>query len=308
MGSTDVVGWFGAAAWVAMEMIIARFLGGFPWTPIGASQAGLVPLIQIASITGVYGVAFLVVGSSLSALSAVAAILVRPHVRSAWLGEIILPIAAVVGVMAFGTHQLVHAPSIVREVRMTLIQPSIPQTMIWDPEASDARFTQLIALTETALTNQTDLVIWPEAAIPKLLRWNKETFDAVSGLAHRHHVWMIVGSDDAEPRKGSSDPEAANYFNSSFLINPDGELVAGYHKRSLVIFGEYIPLQRWMPFIKVLVPWMPGSFMPGDKPVPFEMPNLNLKTSVLICFEDVFPHLAREYVKDDTDFLIQHHQ
>jgi apolipoprotein N-acyltransferase len=76
-----------------------------------------------------------------------------------------------------------------------------------------------------------------------------------------------------------------------------------YRKRRLVMFGEYVPLSHWLPFLKYLTP-ITGGFTPGTRAVPFEMTNLNVRVSVLICFEDIFPQLAREYVDDDTDFLV----
>jgi apolipoprotein N-acyltransferase len=79
--------------------------------------------------------------------------------------------------------------------------------------------------------------------------------------------------------------------------------VSAYRKRRLVIFGEYIPLERWLPFMKYLTP-VGGSFGVGTNAVPFTMPELSAKTSVLICFEDIFPHLARRDVQPDTDFLL----
>jgi len=70
-----------------------------------------------------------------------------------------------------------------------------------------------------------------------------------------------------------------------------------------VIFGEYIPLARWLPIFKFFTP-IEGGFTPGDGPVPFDLTDLKVKTSPLICFEDVFPHLVREYADVDTDFLV----
>src|SRR5207245_7174845 len=64
-----------------------------------------------------------------------------------------------------------------------------------------------------------------------------------------------------------------------------------------------IPLSRWVSFMKYFTP-IQGGFTPGEHAVPFELTDLGVKTSVLICFEDIFPHLAREYVDDDTDFLV----
>jgi apolipoprotein N-acyltransferase len=290
-----------AALWVAWEMIIARFLGGFPWNLLGASQYRIIPLIQISSVTGVYGVSFLLVWSSVSLLNAGRAIMQRPQLRTAWVSEIALPMLAVAAVFAFGFHQLRNAAVPQRELKVTLVQPSIPQTMIWDEAGDMERFRTLIRLSEQALTNETDVLIWPEAAIPGMLRYNKAIRDPILQLARSHKIWIIVGSDDAEPRRNSANPNDADYFNSSFLISPEGEIVNRYRKRNLVIFGEYVPFEHSLPFIKWLTP-ITGSFTPGDKAVPFQMGPV--KTSVLICFEDNFPHLVREYAGDDTDFLI----
>ncbi|MCI0347964.1 MAG: apolipoprotein N-acyltransferase, partial [Acidobacteriales bacterium] len=76
-----------------------------------------------------------------------------------------------------------------------------------------------------------------------------------------------------------------------------------YRKRRLVMFGEYVPLSRWLPFLKKLA-HAQGEFTPGRDVVTFNLSGLDVQTSVLICFEDIFPHITREHVKDDTDFLL----
>jgi apolipoprotein N-acyltransferase len=292
-----------AAIWVALEMLVARIFTGFPWDLLGVSQYRMVPLIQIASITGVYGISFLVVWGSLSLLCAAFAVLRQPTVRYAWLGETLVPLAAIFALFGFGIHQIRHSPAAPRILKVTFVQPSIPQTLIWDESRDDERFQQLIHLSEEALTNKPDLLLWPEAAVPKLLRWDKGTFSAVTNLAGSHHVWMIIGADDMEIMPAPYGKERREYYNSSFLISPEGHLVNSYHKRALVIFGEYIPLVTWLPFIKWFTP-IEGGFTSGDKVVPFRLTDPDVTTSVLICFEDVFPHLAREYAEPDTDFLV----
>ncbi|MDB6018942.1 MAG: Apolipoprotein N-acyltransferase [Pedosphaera sp.] len=292
-----------AALWVALEMTISRLLGGFPWNLLGASQFHIIPLIQIAAFTGVYGVSFLLVWSSLSLLGAAMAIIRKPAMRSAWVGEIILPMTAVAVAYGLGFHKVSQPEPARPELRVALIQPSIPQTTIWDPSGETVRFKQLISLTETALTNKPDLIIWPEAAVPKMVRYDEEIFHAITQLALQNKIWIIIGSDDAEPHPGASDPNESDYFNSSFLVSPRGTLVERYKKRNLVIFGEYIPLIHWLPFLKYFTP-ITGGFTAGDRVVPFPLSDLSAKVSVLICFEDVFPHLVREYVSDDTDFLV----
>jgi apolipoprotein N-acyltransferase len=293
----------GAAIWVALEMILGHLFSGFPWNVLGSSQYQLLPLIQIASVTGVYGVSFLVVWTSLALFSAGHAILRQPTNRQVWLSEIILPLVVLVGVFMFGFARLREQNPDSPTIRVTFIQPSIPQKWIWASGEDSSWFVRVLDLTRRALTNDTDLVLWPEAAIPHRIRYDEDTRNAVTGIAKSNRVWMIIGSDDTEPRVGSLDPAEADDFNCSFLVSADGTLVSRYCKRNLVIFGEYIPLVRWLPFVKWFTPISSG-FTPGDKVVPFELSNLKAKVTTLICFEDMFPHLARGYVEADTDFLV----
>lgn len=293
----------GAAAWVAFEMIVARILGGFPWNLLGSSQFRMTPLIQIASFTGIYGVSFVAVWSSLSLLSAAAVICRKPAMRSAWVGEIILPLAAVAVLCAYGYQKLMIAEPPRPQLTVALVQPSIPQTLIWDSAGDEQRFQELLQLSEHALTNHPDLLIWPEAGVPGLLRADTNMAAQISNLANNHHVWMIIGADDATPHPNATNWADSDFFNSSFLITPNGRYVEEeeYRKRNLVMFGEYVP--GWLPFSKYLTP-IEGGFKPGTNAVAGHLTNLNANVSVLICFEDVFPHLARQYVADDTDFLV----
>ena len=289
---------FCATAWVAMEMAGSRMFSGFPWNLLGTSQQKLTPLIQIAAWTGVYGVSFLVVWFSASLLNALEALLARPTARNVWLKELALPIFVAAVLYAFGFHRIASDPKPARQLRIALVQPNIPQTMVWDPAAADVRFAELLRLTTDALTNKPDVVIWPEAAVPKMVRDDEATARTITQLARSNRVWFIIGSDDFGFR-GTN----ALYFNSSFLISPSGQFAATYRKRRLVIFGEYVPLADSIPLIKHLTP-ISGGFTAGTEPVPFDLVNLAVKTSVLICFEDVFPHYAREHATEDIDFLV----
>jgi apolipoprotein N-acyltransferase len=295
-----------AALWVGLEMILARLFTGFPWNLLGVSQYQILPVIQIAEVTGVYGVSFLVAWFSVSLASACLSLATNPTRPKPWLGDLVLPLFAVIGVVAFGSWQVANPRSAerTRTLEAVLVQPSIPQTLIWDTNQNVIRFRELTNLSDRALSQNTNaqLLVWPEAAVPNLLRYDRETFTAVTNLAFRHHVWVILVSDDAVPHADSEQSEP-DYFNSSFLMSPAGDIVAGYHKRQLVIFGEYVPLEHWLPFMKYLTP-IGGSFARGQEAGSFAIPKLRAKTSVLICFEDIFPQLARQDVQPDTDFLL----
>ena len=293
----------GAALWVSLEMVVGRLFTGFPWNLLGSSQYQMVPLIQIAGVTGIYGVSFLVVWVSLSLLSAGLMAVLQPTVRSIWLGEIFLPVIVVALVFNFGFRQLQQEAPITRTLKVALIQPSIPQTLIWDASRDQERFRDLIRLSEQALTHGPALLIWPEAAVPSYARWDTNIYAAITNLVRQHRTWLILGSDDLGRPAPSAPAGSYEYYNASFLVSPDGEFVSRYRKRKLVVFGEYIPLVRWLPFVKWFTP-IEGGFTPGERPVPFALTRPDARTSVLICFEDIFPQLARESANDDTDFLV----
>ena len=175
-------------------------------------------------------------------------------------------------------------------------------------------------------TSKTDLLIWPESAVPV---FDEAGYIAITNFVRTHHLWLIFNTEDYVWRSGTGTNSDYDVFNAAFLFDPEGHFKNVYHKQKLVIFGEYIPLVRWLPFVKWFTP-ITGSFASGDRVVPFAM-DLHLerrpparqesnadipgagsetgapdrvKTATLICFEDVFPELAREYVQDDTDFLV----
>lgn len=290
-----------AAAWVAMEMIRGRFLSGFPWNPLGSSQYRQIPLIQIASVTGVYGLSFLPVWFAVSLANSVAMFLHKPNAHRSWSGEIILPLVVSLGVAGFGLQTALNQrPASDRTIRIALVQPSIPQNLIFDPAETTNRFRKLIELSIKALESKPDLLIWPEAAMPN---FSEENFQIITNLVARHKVWMILGADDAEMRPNATGPGDYDSYNSAFLFSPDGRYVATYRKQRLVIFGEYLPLGNALPILRRILP-IPGDFTPGKGPVPFHLNEPRTTIATVICFEDVFPHFVREHVGEDTDFLL----
>lgn len=288
----------GAAAWVTVEMIRARFLTGFPWDTIGSSQWRLTPLIQIASATGVYGVSFLVVWTSLALLAASRLLIQQPTQRYVWMRELVLPIFVVIGLFTHGMSRIRNAADSNTTIRVTFVQPAVPQTMIWDSSANSNRFHNLLALTETALTNKTDLLLWPEAALPEL---TDETIATITNLIRRHGVWMMFNGDYVADKPNASTGESFDVFNSAFLFNPAGDFVGTYHKRQLVIFGEYVPLADSLPFVKWLTP-ITGSYTRGKTITRFPVDRFVI--APLICFEDTFLHHVRDHIDTDTDLMV----
>ena len=289
-----------AVVWVALELAVSRFLSGFPWNLLGASQYRMVPLIQIAAWTGVYGVSFVVVWFAVSFGCAMVSLLQRPAARSVWLSEVLLPALVVTALYGYGLHRVEstspEAP--VRILRVALVQPSIKQELIFDPQEDPARFQKLMDLSRAALAKKPQVLIWPEAAMPS---FDERNFLDIQALIRSNKVWMIFGADDVEPAKDGS--ERFNFYNSAFLLDPEARYVASYRKRRLVIFGEYVPLATWLPFLRHLTP-IEGGFTAGERPAPFELPGLDARISTLICFEDNFPQLVRQDATPDINVLL----
>jgi len=320
-----------AVAWVALEMVQGRLLSGFPWNFLGVSQYRVLPLLQVASVTGVYGVSFLVVWVSVALLCASLKLAGRfseplpERLGRAWgsttrrgvfppspgpsllvsfrlalFADLALPLVILVWVTFVGGSRLVQPAAARGVLTVALVQPSIPQRLIFDPRESTNRFDALMDLTRQALFEEPDLLVWPEASLPEL---DEAQYRSLTNLIATHQVWMVFGADDAAPRAGGTGTSGYDYFNSAFLFDPRGEYVSSYRKRQLVIFGEYVPLSDWLPVTRWLTP-IQGSFTPGRGPVPFILGEPAAKLAVSICFEDVFPHLVRESIEADTDFLL----
>ncbi len=314
-----------AVLWAALETILGCFLTGFPWLALGVSQHKLVPLVEISSVAGVAGLSFLLVWFAVALAEEVRSLAHQPGVRLKARFGFLFPLFVAALVVAWGfAHSYGRYYDALkmadrRELKLALIQPSIPQTMIWNSAEKTNRFAKLMQLSELALATKPDVLVWPEAALPDI---GEAGFRAVTNLAAAHKVWMVFGADDYELKPGASPdsnrPADYAFYNSAFLLSPEGKVVSTYRKRRLVIFGEYIPLADWLPFLKWFTP-IEGGFTAGKEPVAFSiralapdqingdqpkgLPSKPLRAGMLICFEDVIAAAARESAAD-ADFLL----
>ncbi len=292
-----------AGAWAAMEMGIARILNGFPYS-LGLSQFKFLPLIQIASVTGVYGVSFIVVWTSVAMACAVVLARSTRPAFPAFARELTAPGVALAAILLFGCFRLSSPEFPGARLKVALIQPGIPQTIIWDVNERTNRLHKLVELSNLAMAHGADLLVWPEAALPEnMVGRNRDTQELITALVRSNGVWMVFGGIDNAPKPDAAGAAETVRFNAAFFIDPAGDLIARYFKRRLVIFGEYTPGARWLPFLKHLG-LRSGGLEPGRRAVHFQMTRPRARIAPLICFEDVFPHVTRESVDADTDFLL----
>ena len=315
--------WFliASAAWTSGEILQSHLLGGFPWNLLGISQITLLPIVQLASLTGVYGVSFLMVWVSLSLLGAIVKIADQPAKPLAWIREILPAGIPFFLILIWGFGRVQSNPKDAQTLRLALIQPSIDQTLIWEGSRPEWRFRELIDLSEAALDHHPDLLIWPESALPSNLDSAK---DRVSAFVSKHHIPLILNqtamSNFADNSKIDSKVNSKfdskidhklQLYNAAILRNREGEIVDEAFKHRLVPFGEFVPLAKVFPFLRMLSP-IGDDFSSGpigetlilksSRSSSSKSPSL--KMGILICFEDAFPVSARSAAKSAPDFLL----
>ncbi len=296
-------GWLvvSAAVWVTWEMVLARVFGGFPWNLLGVSQYRILPLIQVAAVTGVYGVSFLVAWFGVSIATTALLMACHPRRPALWPRPLVWPALMLALTITWGFLAMRDDSPPPRRLSIALVQPGIPQTMIFDPAEATNRFEKLLALTQQALARKPEVVVWPEASLPGDL--SAEEFQRVITAVRGAGAWFVFGADDDVEETGPDDGPVVHAYNTAFLVNPAGKITARYRKRRLVMFGEYIPFGRWLPILQRLAPIGEGMEA-GQQPVAFHLDTLGATTSALICFEDNFPQQAREHAAPGTDFLL----
>ncbi|MCK9572323.1 MAG: apolipoprotein N-acyltransferase [Candidatus Omnitrophica bacterium] len=275
------------AAWVCLEYLRGHLLTGFPWALLAYSQYTNLPLIQIADFSGAWGVSFLVVLVNYVLYVFLAGRKNKPLS--------LLPLVLIFSFCLFyGFFRLaqvkVSAPGKACEIKISVIQANIAQELKWDKSAQGYILQSYRQLTRGVFLDAPDLIIWPEAAAPGLFGQDKKLFDEIFVLAQEAKSNLLLG---AVSRINE------NYFNSALLVDQNGQIDGIYHKLHLVPFGEYIPLKNVFPFLENIVPI--GDISPGKEYFIFEKPA---KFGVLICFEDLFAELSRQFVRRGALFLI----
>jgi apolipoprotein N-acyltransferase len=295
------------AAWTVFDWLRSQGFLGYPWGMLGASQYTVIPMIQIASLTGVWGVTFLV-----TLCNSVAAWYVKAAVSRVRRGPAAVIVLAVLLAMSLGCAGVraigARSASSSETVRLALIQQDD------DPRKSDYRavFDTLRRLTDQTLASNPDLIVWSETAfVPNIRRWSQEDPEKYpyaalvrDFLAYQKERgrWLLTGNDDYSLSVSNGVEERLDY-NGSVLFSPQGERVETYHKIHLVPFTEFFPYKKQLPGLyKLLQSFDAYLWEPGDRRVVFRHPLFSFSTP--ICFEDVFPNDVRAFVLEGAQVIL----
>jgi apolipoprotein N-acyltransferase len=302
-GLARLVGTYGTAGllgapflWVATELLRAHTFFDFPWCLLGYSQHRSLPVIQIASITAVYGVSFLVAASS--ALIAYALLAARRAHRGMALAGLVLLVAG-----AWGWGAWIMARPIPEAGRVTvgLVQGGIRQEDKWVPENAWDNVGRHLQLTEEGAARGARLVVWPESAVPFLFDTDPELARLLRETAERRGLFLFFGNDDLEPGPQGE----RRVFVGAKLLAPDGRLVYRYRKIHLVPFGEYVPLKPLFTFggrFAAKLVQEVSDFSPGEEPATGEVDGHRI--GGFICYEAIFPALVRGFAARGAELLV----
>jgi apolipoprotein N-acyltransferase len=319
------------ALWVVGEFARSSLFSGFSWELLGYTQYRHLSLIQIADLTGVYGVSFLLACSSYVAAEIWNCGQIRMRIADCGLrigkgrletrnpkletrnSEIHIPKSAIVPLpwlalglfaaslvvtLSYGTFRLSTSlsPPIVSTVRVALVQGKVPPTQRWKRVHYANTLFRYATLTQRGIADtQPDLVVWPEFAVGFYLDREPPLYGQLSQFTKAMNAALLLGA----PR-GENTETGERYYNSAYLLAPGGTVLGVYDKIRLLPFAEYRPLA-----LPSLVPHNsehPSDFTAGSRSTIFSLPQGNF--GVLICYEATYPYLARRLVQNGAQFLV----
>lgn len=249
--------------WFAAEWLRGNILTGLPWNLAGYIWP--LPILQICSLIGIYGLSLLTILFLTSFASQS-----RVYMLSL--------VTLFIGLYGWGQHRLSDNPTQFTGVNMRLVQASIPQSTKWLADHFRENFDKQIGLSTIEPERPLKAIIWPEASIPTFVTNYPVLVETLAAVAPKDG-YIIVGG----PRHGNDE----EIFTSTLVFNDHGDLAAAYDKSHLVPFGEYFPFRKWFPFVGKLTAGT-QDYAAGSGVQTISLSGLD-KFSPLVCYEAIFP-------------------
>jgi apolipoprotein N-acyltransferase len=278
------------AIWVLLEFAqsVSPF-GGIPWLSAGYSQTGYLPIMQMADITGVYGLSFLILWTN----AAIAFLCLNAGRRTSYAPALVAGIA-IAASLVYGHYSLRRWGSFRPVHHVAMLQGNISFD---DPEELQVeKFRKGYLRMADSLKKNIDLLILPESPTPVLFQEDTSYRQELYVMAKRYPLGLIFNNIDLRELEGER-----QYFNSAFFLDGNGMLKGIYDKMHLVPFGEYIPLKTLF-FFSEIVSKDVGEFHAGRD---FRIVEIgNHPSNAIICFEAVFPSLVRRFVEKGSQLIV----
>ncbi|MBF0450503.1 MAG: apolipoprotein N-acyltransferase [Candidatus Magnetomorum sp.] len=292
--------------WVALEYARTLTQFAFPWELLGYSQYLKLPLIQIADITGVYGVSCLIVYFN---VSIVVFLLHSTHqswnsfqtsIKSVYvfLGGVILFFVLSLSygiVRIYAIDQEIQTNA--KQMSVSVVQGNIDQSVKWDESFRLTTVQKYMQLSQSDDKPPPDVIIWPETAVPVYLQQQTQLSEMLRQYIENQSSTFLIGG----LRYDRSFNDQWTFYNSVFLLNSESSMDQTYDKVHLVPYGEYIPFQTIFPFLRKFVEGV-GQFSEGTELTPLTWKQWTVGPQ--ICYEILFPGLSRTLVQKGANVLV----
>ena len=323
------------AVWIATELARGFLLTGFPWVPLGNSQVTVLPIAQLASVIGVYGLSALVAAPAAAAAYGIhygsdnSYFLSRSRSRMSerltrWAA--LACVGVVIAGVALWGQARVGASDLLRQgtpLKVGIVQGNIAQQTKWQASWRDRILSSYLDMSYKVAAQDVSMIVWPEASMPFLFEEDPRRAETVRKLARESGAFLLLGGDQVERKQSPATKD--RWFNSAFLIRPDGGVAGTYRKMQLVPFGEYVPFAHIFTFAGPIIEAV-DNFSAGERvevlrfnggtvaaadalPAPAGTnghangPLAGVVVTTAICYEAVFPYLAREAVLAGSQLL-----
>ena len=299
-------------AWIVFEWARSSGFSAYPWCLTGSALYKYLPFIQIASVTGIWGISFTAVLINTALTEALYPVIRRRRKRPAALYPLITAAVITAAVTLFGISEISRDRKIAADktISLSLIQQNS------DPRKTsyEESFEVLKKLTDAARREkETDLVVWSETAyVPNIRRWGsiERDYNALTRLTHSFFdyqreggFFLLTGNDDYEIITDENGDVSRNEYNASVYFSDRGERLDTYRKIKLVPFTEYFPFRNQLPWMyEILMKMDVNLWEPGITRTVFRHPEFSFSTP--ICFEDLFPDYVRGFVTGGADMII----
>lgn len=263
--------------WVFFEWVSSWIFTGLPWSLLGYTLSFSTTLIQSASIFGIFGLSFVTiyVGSCLYSI--------RQSQIYKWI-PILISFVMIVAMIIFGLCRLHQNPTQYTDIKIRVVQPSIPQTSKWD--AIDFWYNLEHQIELSNQSGDPDIIIWSEAALtvpfdhPEVLLILKKVF-------HNERQILISGGVMDNNQEGDDYKIYSSLIAFNNQSDNNDNVLFAYHKSHLVPFGEYIPFHNILPLQKITHGLQ--DYTKGQSNAIVDLKSYNLKIRPLICYESIFP-------------------
>jgi apolipoprotein N-acyltransferase len=297
--------WTAPVLYVGLDYLRGILFTGFPWLDLGYGLFSHPLLIQAADLGGHHVISFALVLANTFIVAVIdrQRSAVRWNIRSER-RALLLACCFLIFIFGYSIVRFRVMPSLIRhslQAEISIIQGNIAQDEKWSPEKKEKTIAVYERLSQQAVAQHTtELLVWPETALPFYPQQDPLTARVV-GLVRRENTYLLTGAPTFS-MAAVGEHSKITYFNSALLMGPDGVTIDSYAKQHLVPFGEYVPLRKYLPFLAPLVENV-GDFTAGSSSRPLHVGD-HLQPGVLICFESIFPEIARNEVAAGANLLV----